>query len=282
MKIDNHFKYIICYKTYFFKYLTVQQFTMRILKSPFSFFTLIHGDTMVLDRWLWLKSRLPSTLNKERLIDLGCGSGAFSINSALRGYNVVGLSYDAKNNYKATQRTKDFSALNCVFYTSDLNELESFSKTKNWLNTFDICINFENIEHMLDDKKLIKNIFDILKPGGRLLITAPSHICSDPGPFSITEDGGHVRRGYSKVEMMELFNLIGFELELQDSCSGFFSQKITRIFGRLSLINSYFAWLVILPFRLLPLVFDPVIRFIFGYKDYSVCFEAIKPRLNSK
>ena len=255
---------------------------MKFIKRLLSFFPLIHGDTMVLDRWLWLKGRLPFTLNKEKLIDLGCGSGAFSINAALRGYTVFGLSYDAENNLKATQRVKDYGASNCIFYTSNLNELDSFSSVKNWSNTFDICINFENIEHILDDKKLIKNIFNILKPGGRLLITSPSYICSDPGPFSEVEDGGHVRRGYSSVEMRELFELTGFRLECQDSCSGFFSQKITRIFGRLSVINSHFAWMVVLPFRFLPLVFDPPIKFLFGYKDYSICFEAIKPRFNSK
>ena len=37
--------------------------------------TLIHGDTLVLDRWLWLKQRLPKTLTKAKLIDVGCGSG---------------------------------------------------------------------------------------------------------------------------------------------------------------------------------------------------------------
>jgi SAM-dependent methyltransferase len=237
---------------------------------------------MVLDRWFWLKKRLPITLNKEKLIDLGCGSGAFSINAAIRGYNVFGLSYDTENNLKATQRVKDCGVSNCIFYILNLNELDSFSGVKNWANTFDICINFENIEHILDDKKLIKNIYNILKPGGRLLITSPSYICPDPGPFSEVEDGGHVRRGYSSVEMRELFELTGFRLECQDSCSGFFSQKITRIFRRLSVINSHFAWIVVLPFRFLPLVLDSPIKFIFGYRDYSICFEAIKPRFNSK
>ena len=35
--------------------------------------------------------------NQEALIDIGCGSGAFSIGAALRGYNSLGLSWDERN-----------------------------------------------------------------------------------------------------------------------------------------------------------------------------------------
>jgi 2-polyprenyl-3-methyl-5-hydroxy-6-metoxy-1,4-benzoquinol methylase len=58
--------------------------------------TVIHGDLLVLDRWLWLKKRLPFTRNGEKLIDVGCGSGAFTIGAALRGYQAIGLSWDVR------------------------------------------------------------------------------------------------------------------------------------------------------------------------------------------
>jgi len=48
--------------------------------------TLIHGDPLILDRWHWLKKRLSRTLNGDKLIDIGCRSGAFTIGTALRGY----------------------------------------------------------------------------------------------------------------------------------------------------------------------------------------------------
>ena len=40
--------------------------------------TLIHGDTLVLDRWLWLRRQLkPARHASQRSLDVGCGTGAF-------------------------------------------------------------------------------------------------------------------------------------------------------------------------------------------------------------
>ena len=43
--------------------------------------TLIQGDFLVIDRWNWLKKYLLKSPNKK-LIDIGSGSGAFTIGSS--------------------------------------------------------------------------------------------------------------------------------------------------------------------------------------------------------
>src|SRR5262245_56091314 len=76
-----------------------------VLVRMFGFYaTVIFGDTLVLDRWIWLKRRLPTTRNLEKVLDIGCGSGAFCIGAAKRGYAVTGLSWDEVNQQKAKQR----------------------------------------------------------------------------------------------------------------------------------------------------------------------------------
>ena len=132
---------------------------------------LVLGDTLVVDRYLWLLKYLPKTRQNELLIDVGCGSGAFTLASGARGYDSTGISWDKRNQEEA-QTSAKYSGLQqkTKFEIVDIRKLDSHRKFE---NTFDICINFENIEHILDDRKLMKDIFDILKPGGLLLFTTP-------------------------------------------------------------------------------------------------------------
>lgn len=120
-----------------------------ILVRAFGFpATLIHGDTLVVDRWLWLKRRLPVTANGEALIDIGCGTGAFSIGAAKRGYRALGLSWDERNQRVAAQRAK-MCSVSPSFRICDVRELDRFDEYK---GSFDVALCFENIEHILDDR----------------------------------------------------------------------------------------------------------------------------------
>lgn len=242
--------------------------------------TLIHGDTLVLDRWQWLKTRLPETKNGEKLIDIGCGSGAFSIGAALRGYESLGLSWDERNQKVAGDRAKMCKADSVRFEVLDVRQLDS----RNDLSSrFDIAICFENIEHIIDDRKLIKDISSCLKPGGRLLLTTPFLLyrpitSGDKGPFSKTEDGGHVRRGYTKAMLEELCRQADLIPEDISFTSGILSQKITTVLRVLSRIHPLAGWVITLPLRLLPPLFDRFVTTITRWPYFSICLEAYKPR----
>ena len=97
---------------------------------------------------------------------------------------------------------------------------------------YDIAICLENIEHIIDDRKLLTDIAACMKPGGRLLLTTPylrlSHYPWGYGAVSPVEDGGHVRRGYTPRMLEELCKHAGLLVEQISYCSGFLSQKITR------------------------------------------------------
>lgn len=251
--------------------------------------TLVHGDTLLLDRWMWLSKRLPETRNKERLLDVGCGTGAFSIGAALRGYETLGLSWDTRNQETAAIRADLCNAKTAKF---ELLDVRSLASREDLMGVFDVAVCCENVEHIIDDKKLIRDISACLKPGGRLLLTTPYQLyraigdvkseASDRGPFRLEEDGAHVRRGYSKAMLFELCRLSGLEIEKISSCSGFLSQKITFIFRFLSHYHSLLGWGLTLPFRVLPLIFDRLIVQIFGWPDYCICLEAYKPRYPAK
>lgn len=250
-------------------------FLMRVFGFPAS---LIHGDLLILDRWLWLRPRLPRTRNGEQLIDIGCGSGAFTIGAALRGYESVGLSWDERNQQVATERAALCSAA-AIFPICDVRRLDECSEFN---GKFDVAICFENIEHIMDDRKLMKDIFRCLKPGGFLLLTTPNYryraiTRGDDGPFERTEKGGHVRRGYTRTMLEELCDESGFVVEETSSCSGFFSQRITALLRLLSRPLPL-GWIVTLPLRILPPILDPILRKFTAWPDFSICLVAYKPR----
>src|SRR5213592_3760796 len=83
---------------------------------------LIHGSPTVLDRWLWLKKRLP-TGRDQRLLDVGCGTGAFTIGASLRGYKALGLSWDERNQTTARERARMSNAPNATFEIVDIRKL---------------------------------------------------------------------------------------------------------------------------------------------------------------
>lgn len=241
--------------------------------------TLIHGDTLVLDRWRWLKQRLPITRNEEKLIDIGCGTGAFSIGAALRGYEALGLSWDERNQKVATDRAKICKAVSARFEVLDVRNLDA---RDNLVGKFDVAVCCENIEHILDDRKLIRDIAICLKPGGRLLLTTPYLLYrpiteADCGPFSKIEDGSHVRRGYTKAMLEELCIDSGLIPEHISYCSGIISQRITTILRVISRIHPILGWAIVLPLRILPL-FDKLVTKFVQWPYYCICLDAYKPR----
>jgi SAM-dependent methyltransferase len=242
--------------------------------------TLIHGDTLVLDRWHWLKTRLPVTRNGEKLIDIGCGTGAFSIGAALRGYETLGLSWDTRNQSVASERAEICKAESARFEVLDVRNLDTRGDL---IGKFDVAICCECIEHIIDDRKLLIDISSCLKPGGRLLLTTPyslyrSITSKDQGPYSKTEDGWHVRRGYTKAMLDELCRHSDLVPERISYCSGIISQKVTMILRTLDRIHPLFGWAIILPLRILPAVFDRLATTLTKWPYYCICLEAYKER----
>ena len=201
----------------------MRYFNKSLLVKLFGFpATLIHGDPCVLDRWIWLKKRIPKTKNNEYLLDVGCGSGAFTIGSAIYGYKSHGVSWDQRNKGIAETRAELCGVeKKCTFEVFDVRELD---KKKDWKNLFDVCVNFENIEHVINDQKLMQDIANCLKPGGRLLLTTPNYYLhpiteSDKGPFYNVENGDHVRRGYTSQMLIELCEGANLKIEEISFCS---------------------------------------------------------------
>ena len=79
--------------------------------------TLIHGDTAVLDRWLWLRQHLPETCNGEKLVDIGCGLARLRLVRRCAATRLLGLSWSARYQevagYALGCATSTFGTLRC-------------------------------------------------------------------------------------------------------------------------------------------------------------------------
>jgi SAM-dependent methyltransferase len=237
--------------------------------------TVLHGDAAVFDRWRWLKKYLlPGNL---RTLDAGCGSGAFTMYEAKIGNQAVGISFDERNNKTAAERAKILGISNVSFIQGDLRKLDEMFEA---LEKFDQIICFETIEHILDDKKLIKDFSSLLKPGGKLLLTTPYKYSNplygdDKDKLSTYEEGGHVRWGYTHGEMGDLLKKFDFEIEATEYITGYISQKLINLQRVISEINPKLAWLIVFPLRIFQFL-DPLFNKIINYPHLSIGIIAAK------
>lgn len=243
--------------------------------------TLQHGDALVWDRWRWLRARIRLTRNEERLLDVGCGSGAFAIGFGRLGYNSLGLSWDQRNQDVAEARAKLCKAPRAKFEICDVRELD---QQTHLFEAFDIVTCTENIEHIIDDRRLMVAMGKCLKPGGRLLLTTPSiraipQSFMEYGPFPDFEDGRHVRRGYNRLMLTELCNAAGLQIEEVSYVSGPISQFSAWVLARVGeLTHPGLGWLCVLPLRPLPPLFDKLLMRVFGAPPFCIAIEAYKAK----
>ena len=212
--------------------------------------------------------------------DAGCGSGSFAIYSATRGNETVGISYDKSQLQTARSQSSTLGIGNLAFFLADLRDLDQISLQ---LGAFDQVICFETIEHILDDDKLIGDLGTLLIPGGQLLLVTPSRQCRPMlgDRVSDTEDGGHVRWGYTHYELQTLLRRHGLEVVVAEYVSGVISQQITNLFRVLSLGRAgstwaTIAWLLTFPLRTFQF-FDPALTKLLNYPHMSVAVVGSKP-----
>lgn len=234
----------------------------------------LHDDPTTQDRWRFVKRHLPTTNAGERVFDVGCGSGNFTIALAKRGYDATGLSWDENNQYRATDRAALVGETKARFPIGDARKLDQMTEH---IAAYDYVLSLENIEHIIDDAKLMRDLAACLKPGGWLVLSTPNKdyraiTKMDRGPFNTVEEWGwHVRRGYTHAMLRELAAHAGLVVEEIGYCSGFFSQKLTWIFRR----GGFAGWLAIFPLRILPPLLDRIIP----WPGFSITMVAHKPRL---
>jgi SAM-dependent methyltransferase len=227
------------------------------------------GDPPQSDRWRWLASHLQH--GPLQTLDAGSGSGAIAIYAAAIGNRVLGVSDNDVQNESARRRAK-LLGLPAEFETADLREALS-------VGTFDQIICFEVIEHLVDDKRVLRRLTEHLRPGGRLFLTAPFRYYQPlyGDGLSDVEDGGHVRWGYTERDFRLLADACRLDVQSVDYLSGWLSQKITNAMRRGDqVLPREVTWALLLPLRALMPLDRPLTRHL-GWPYMSLAMIAQRP-----
>jgi SAM-dependent methyltransferase len=98
----------------------------------------------------------------KKCLDVGCGGGFFVNELAKRGANASGVDYAAAGVRFANKRYPHL----------DVRQVSAYELAKEYgSESFDLVTLLDVIEHMSDHERLIDNIHQVLKKGGRLVVS---------------------------------------------------------------------------------------------------------------
>lgn len=123
-----------------------------------------HGDSGVHGR-LGKASRFASW-DGARLLDLGCGNGAYTLEMAKTAQHVIGLDVEPERLDEFNQRIDRASNIRICRAAGEYLPLRP--------DEFDVVFCIETLEHVSDEAATLSEIRRVLRPGGQLLMTIPN------------------------------------------------------------------------------------------------------------
>jgi len=149
----------------------------------------------------------------DDVLEIGCGRGYTCLMLAPHVKSIVGTEVSEASLIESEEILSQRKIKNAEIKPVSAFELiDNFSK-----NEFNVCISIDVIEHLHpeDAKEHLKQVFHVLKPGGRYIVVMPNRIS---GPHDITKDeypeakealGFHLNESTYR-EMTNIMRTIGF------------------------------------------------------------------------
>jgi SAM-dependent methyltransferase len=138
----------------------------------------------------------------RRVLDAGCGTGNFLEQVEPEVDLAYGIDLSPQNLEVAWERFADRPHV-----TIEQADLDADGRRLADLD-FDTVVNLDVIEHIDDDAGMLRMLFDVVRPGGHLLLKTPAH----PWLFGSVDEASDHRRRYTKRRLRDLAHATGWEI----------------------------------------------------------------------
>jgi len=155
---------------------------------------------------------VPLLAKDDRILDAGCGNGAFVGHLHTTGYNACGIDLSESGIAQAKHAYPDVD-FRVLSVTDDLSH--------HFGTLFDTVVSLEVVEHLYDPNAYAKAIYNVLRPGGLFVVTTPFHgylkncVLSLTGRmdahFTALWPGGHIKF-WSRKTLTLLLEKAGFHV----------------------------------------------------------------------
>ncbi len=134
--------------------------------------------------------------NKGRLLDIGCGNGAFlkAFSKVFPNWELQGTELN-KSNLAQLNNIKNFTQL----HTTELSDIS---------DKFDVISLIHVIEHIPDPKNFLKIVSNLLNPEGIIIIQVPYYI-NNPYILTIADHCSH----FTKYTLSKIVNSSNFKIK---------------------------------------------------------------------
>lgn len=177
--------------------------------------------------YFWREIKKLSLEKFVKILDAGCGTGEYSKKLAIKYHYSKTDSLDIKKYESWNDKPQ-----NVNFKQKNLLELEEE-------NIYDFCFCIDVLEHIPQNRKMLRNIYKALKPGGYFYLHMPSRVQLRISPkrffreFEEWAKEEHIGEMYTLKELEDTMKVIGFETIKSCETFGFFG-KIAWEFDRIT------------------------------------------------
>lgn len=198
---------------------------LKLLKRIFyKFFPSAHASAFI--RLVYLGKFLKN-FNFKKALDAGCGPGLFTFFVAEKfpESQIVGYDISHEDIEKCEKEKHEKKINNVTFHRTSLLELSDEEE-------YDFIYSIDVLEHIKGNKKVIKNIYNALKPGGTLYLAMPDET-NHRFIFSKNKhiqnyikwtESEHKGDQYSLNELSKLLEETGFRIVMRKHTFGFFGK----------------------------------------------------------